>query len=273
MKKITLKGAKILNNIGVQTFICFGFPWLAYFLFLLVAKDLYYSGGTDIFLQRLMKYSKQIWFWCNFLPSIFLFGIGLLIHYTIGRKKTFSFREMILPVIILIATDQVIQFFIVTYHDSIHLVVVENWLTIIPWFTQSKGDGFISTGQVPLLMRIAVNLLIVPFVYVLFRILHFFEQNRKYLFVSLLFYTAGYVCSCLNLIFYKSGYDYIYLYPLVILDLKDIYINIGIYTLAQSMMQNAAILKKVHLKDIKKYGDYEYQTIKWCFFRKKCKDV
>jgi hypothetical protein len=47
------------------------------------------------------------------------------------------------------------------------------------------------------------------------------------------------------------------------------YLDIGFCTLVQSMPQNAAVLKDIHLKDFKKYGAYEYQSIKQWFSHKK----
>jgi lipoprotein signal peptidase len=250
-----------VNNTMAQTFICFGLTYSAYFLCFLLGREVYYFWGSSDFWGRIARLPRQKWFWFNFLPSIFFFGIGLAINAAV-RKRNAGIRDILLPAFILIALDQAIQSFMAAHHGSIRLTVVENWLTIIPLSTQFKDGRYISAGRMPLPIYLAVNFLSALIVYALFRFLYFFEQNRKRLDITLLFYGAGYICSCLNLLFRKGGYDYISLYPFVVLDLKDIYIDISICTLTQSILQNYGVLKKVHLKDLKKYGRREYQTIK-----------
>ncbi|MDR0567795.1 MAG: hypothetical protein LBG87_01125 [Spirochaetaceae bacterium] len=260
LRKDGIKNTTILDSLGIQICLCFGIPWTAFFLCSLLGREWYYFWGTGEFWERLARLPQQIWFYLNFLPGIFFSGIGVLIHYVLSRKKTFDPREMTLPIFILILLDQTVQFFM-TKHPEIQLVAVENWLTIIPVSTQFKTGGYASTGLIPLPIHLAVNIfLLIPVAYALYKTLYFFEQNTKRIFMSILFYGAGWICSCLNLLIHKGGYDYIKLYPLIILDLKDIYIDIALCTVAHSALENARVLKNVSMKAIKKYWLCELKT-------------
>lgn len=259
----------ILNNKKVQIFLCFGLPWLVYFLFLLVGKEVYYFWGTDEFWRRLQWIPTRIWFWCNFLPALFLFGIGCLINYFIDRQKTISWRYMILILFILVGIDLTIQYLVGTYHKVIKISIIENWLTIIPKSVMDSQERYISTGQMPLHIRLLLVSLGILLGYCVFRVLYFFEQNRSHLFIAGLFYTAGFICFFSHKILFKVEYDYIELYPLVIFDLRDIYLNLGIYTLLQSMLQNRIILKNVGTKNVICYLINEYHSMKRYFSKGK----
>jgi hypothetical protein len=109
----------------------------------------------------------------------------------------------ILLILILIGMDQIIQFLVVSYHDSINLTVVEDWLTIIPIKPQS--ERYISNAQKLPAVHLLTCFGTMVLGYVMFRFMYFFEQNRNMLVLSAFFYAAGILCSMLNTVLYNMG--------------------------------------------------------------------
>lgn len=216
---------------------------------------MYYFWGKDEFLQRLTKYPKQIWFWCNFLPGILLFFVGLFINYFIGHRKRISPPIVVIATIILVGVDQVIQLLIIKNHELINIVLVEGWFAIIPKsMAQLQYVGsYLSNAQKALPVHLITCFLGIVIGYFFTRFLCFFMQNKNLILTSAFLYVAGIFCSVSNAIFHEYGYDYIELYGLCIFDIKDIYLYIGFSTLMLSIIQNKESLEKVTIKDVKEY--------------------
>ena len=65
-----------------------------------------------------------------------------------------------------------------------------------------------------------------------------------------------------NRIFRNLGYDFIYIRPIVILDIKDIYIHISVALFIQAFIVNNESLKPVKCKDLLRYLRYELGLVK-----------
>ncbi|MDR2447787.1 MAG: signal peptidase II [Treponema sp.] len=243
----------------IQIFICFGIPWLLFFLSLFFGKEIYYFR-SDTFWQRLTLYLQRPWFWRNFLPAAALFCIGSLINLFIINKKHVPWLKFIMATAILIAIDQTIQFLVAAHHDTIRVSLVEGWIGIFPKSMSQDDKGiYLSNGQLEPSIHLLVCFLGMSLGYYVVRILYFFERERMLLVMSAFFYIAGFVCSALDTLVYEYGYDYIEIYSLCIFDIKDIYILLGFSSLLQSVMQNADVLNKISIKkDIKRYLKWEY---------------
>jgi lipoprotein signal peptidase len=251
-----------------QIFICFSLPWLLFVLFILLSGEVYYNWGKDTFWQRLMQYPKQLWFWYNFIPALLLFGIGIFVNY-ISDKKPATRLHIILTIIILIIIDQVIQFLVVRYYESIKISIVPGWLEIIPKSMRENNESYLSSGQIPVSVHLLLYVPISGVFYFLYRFFYFCEQNRALLTSYAIITGAGVVCSLLDGILYTFGYDYIEIYPLIIFDIKDIYIFVGIFTLWLSIAQNITVLRKFTFKDALQYFKWEYTSWRIAFVKLK----
>jgi hypothetical protein len=251
----------------MQIFICFSLPWLLFFLLLFLGKEVYYFWGKDVLLQRIAKYPKQIWFWCNFLPGLLLFFVGLFVNYYIGYRNRISSPIMIMATIILIGIDQIIQFLLKLYHGSINIILVNGWLEITPKSMAHYEGSYLSNAQKTVPIHLLICFLGIVIGYFLMRFLCFFKQNRNLIVTSASLYAAGISCSIFNAIFYGYGYDYIELYPLCIFDIKDIYLFVGFSTFLLSLMQNRDSLEKITIGHIKKYFMWEYTTWRVAFLK------
>jgi hypothetical protein len=243
----------------ISIFLSFSVPWVWYVLFFLVGKTIYYYWGTETFWQQMVLLPKQLWFQYNLLLAVPLFGVGLLVNYFVEHINLVFCHNMILPILILIGIDQIIQLLVVIYHDSINLIIIDNWLTIIPK-SMVHSKEYISNAQKLPAVHLLSCLGAMVLGYVIFRFTYFFEQNRNILVISASFYSAGIVCSILTTVLYNYGYDYIKLHRLYIFDLKDFYLYLGLATLGQSILENRKVFKKIACKDILRYFKWEYTT-------------
>jgi lipoprotein signal peptidase len=258
-----------VRKIG-QIFICFSLPWLLFVLFSLLGREVYYSWGQGTFWQKLIQYPKQPRFCYNFIPALLLFCIGMLVNY-ISDKKPATRLHIIFTVIILIFIDQAIQFLVVRYHESIKISIVTGWLEIIPKSMMENKGRYLSNGQIPVSLRWLLYVPIMGVFYFLYRCFCFFyEQDRTLLTSYAVINGSGLVCSILDTILYANGsYDYIVIYPLIIFDIRDIYLSVGTYTFWLSVARNATALRKLTLKDMLQYFKWEYTAWKTIFVKLK----
>jgi hypothetical protein len=176
---------------------------------------------------------------------------------------------MITATIILIGIDQIIQFLLKFYHESINIILVTGWLEITAKPMAHYAGSYLSNAQKAVPIHLLICFFGIVIGYFLMRFLCFFKQNRNLIVTSASLYAAGLFCSIFNAIFYSYGYDYIELYPLCISDIKDIYLLVGFSTFLLSLIQNRDSLKRITIRCIKKYFMWEYTTWRGAFFNNK----
>ena len=80
------------------------------------------------------------------------------------------------------------------------------------------------------------------------------SKNTKFLDIAFIFQLAGIICVLIgSLIWEKGTLDYIYLKPLFVFDLKDIYLNCFAVFFLISAHKNKTQMKTVRMKDIPAY--------------------
>ncbi|MDR1095816.1 MAG: signal peptidase II [Spirochaetaceae bacterium] len=264
--KCALKVSQPLLTCG-RIFMCFSLPPLLIFLLLILGKELYYYGGSAEFWQRMPKIPEQIWFWCNFIPPVLLFFIGLLINHFIGTKKHISKSAIIRAAVILICADQTVQLLVNIYSKSIHITLVQGWLEIIPKSMVLEKGTYLSNAQKPVPVHLLSCFLGIVTGYFFVRFYCCFTQNRSLVITAATLYAAAFFCSIFDAIVYGYGYDYIEINPLYIFDIKDVYLLIGCSTFFLTFVQNRNSLKKVKFKDMREYCKWEIARCA-AFFRK-----
>jgi len=75
------------------------------------------------------------------------------------------------------------------------------------------------------------------------------SKNKKFLDVALIFQISGYICALIgNLIWEKGTLDYVYLKPLFVFDLKDLYINCFVILFLVYLNKNKIEIKNLYFK-------------------------
>jgi len=76
-------------------------------------------------------------------------------------------------------------------------------------------------------------------------------ENKKLLDAAFIFFTAGFLCALIgNLIWEKGTLDFIYLKPLFVFDLKDLYINCCFISLFIYALKNDNQIRAIKIKNV-----------------------
>lgn len=211
--------------------------WLIYCLFEFISKNL--NNSYDI----LMNLS---------LTLIFL-GFGYIL-YKLSKKFEIGFKKKILWIIfsILMLLDQGSKFIINIYFFKNKFDIIPNFLSFHPiintkgsWLNVRFGTG-INFRLLILLNIIAIFLFIEFYRY-------YTSKSTKTFWSDLCFVSiiSGSLCSLIDKIFYGGSLDFIGISNLFIADLKDIYINIAIFSFILTAYFNGFLTTDVNttLKD------------------------
>lgn len=205
------------NKEKLLTIIILPIMWLIYFAFEIVTgrvKDLYT-------------------FIVNLLLTL-LFALTGYIIYLISMKYKNGFnRNGIIKIFsVLILIEQGIKIIIQKYFFNDYLELIPEFLSFDPiintegsWLNARFGAG---VGFGTLIVLNILSLFLFYFIYKFY-----LSKNEKSFWVdsSFLFVLSGAFCSLVDKIFYGGSLDYIGISNLFIADLKDIYINIGLFSL------------------------------------------
>jgi hypothetical protein len=75
-------------------------------------------------------------------------------------------------------------------------------------------------------------------------------KNKTWLDVAFIFGFAGVLCSLSDNVFFGGSWDYVYLKPLFVFDLKDLYMNCFSVFLVICCHKNRTEISKIKTKDI-----------------------
>ena len=255
-----------MKKLLLPIFVSFAFLWYVQVLLIQILTVL--LNIDEITWQWVIMRLQSNSFWMNILLGVIAFGVGVVINIFIAHIKKLEKKKilhiLVIIVVMLVSIDQTVQLIMVRHHEAIGVIpLVEGWLEIRPIHVRQLAEyGFTGKGSMP----IPVHLLLVGFVaiicYFLFRVIRHVCQSKSHLYASLVFYIAGIISSISNGIFHDLGYDFIYIHPIIIINIMDIYLYIGIALLIQACLVNYESLKPLKDKDLLPYLRYELGLIK-----------
>jgi len=161
-------------------------------------------------------------------------------------------KTIIAWIFILILIDQSIKILINIYFRGIYFAIVPSLIEFKPTFNVqhswvntllNKNLGM-NVGLFPHVILYLLIGILVPMYFSYFRnnILH----NKKIIEIATVLMMAAIICALIgNIIWAKGTLDYIYLKPLFVFDLKDLYIDFGILTFLLYALKNREQLTKV----------------------------
>lgn len=134
-------------------------------------------------------------------------------------------RNVVLTIIALVGLDQIIKYVIRTYYLDTRFDIIPGLLEFRPTYNYDYSyvnnlfEG--SVGFVPHLILFIFILLLFVFMFDYLRA-RLKSKVTDYLFI---FGISGALCAIISTAFWKGVLDYIYLVPLFVFDLKDLYMN------------------------------------------------
>jgi len=166
-------------------------------------------------------------------------------------------RTIILWIFLLIIADQVIKIIINTFFINCQFEIIPSLFEFKPcfndkhsWVNHLTYKNFnINTGlwfHIVLFLFIEIIMLVL---YDYFR--SHISKNRKLLDTAFMFQISCWACALIgNLIWDKGTLDYIYLKPLFIFDLKDLYNNCFVVFIIIYIYKNISQVRKVKIREI-----------------------
>ncbi len=166
-------------------------------------------------------------------------------------------RTVILWIFVLVATDQAIKIIINTHFVDEHFVLIPSLVEFKPTFNDKHSFANVLLNRY---LNINVGLLphLVLFLFIGTAISSYFfylrnniNKGARIIDTSIIFLFAGIICALIgNLIWEKGTLDYVYLKPLFVFDLKDVYGDIGAILLLLYATMNYKQLRPVKSKDV-----------------------
>lgn len=160
-------------------------------------------------------------------------------------------RTIIFLVIILVAIEQIIKLIICLNYQDISLEIIPSLVDFKPTLNNKTfywlGLMNIDVGR---WLRLATAIIILSALCLFYLYLKRTLQNKKWLNISFVFGIAGVLCSLSDNIFFGGSWDYVYLKPLFIFDLKDIYMDCFSIFFLICCYRNRTEISNIKMKNI-----------------------
>ena len=167
--------------------------------------------------------------------------------------EVMSIRKIIFLICLLVFIDQIIKIVIYSFFMEVKFEIIPSLFEFKPFFNvkHSYVNNLLYkyfNVNLGLLLHVGLYLFIliifIPSLWLTFR--NNIHENKKLLDVAFSFMIAATICAISgNVIWQKGTLDYIYLKPLFIFDLKDLYSNCFTILLLFYVFKNRAQLKKI----------------------------
>ena len=160
-------------------------------------------------------------------------------------------RTFLLWVIALFAIDQIIKIVINQYFLDVRFDIIPPLFYFRPKFSQNYsyinelfklGMGF----WIHAILRCFVVMLLI----VLYSLYKTISKNAKVINIAFIFGFAAVTCSLIDTFLWGGSLDFIYLKPLFVFDLKDLYVNVFIILFLLYNHKNRKYLASIKVKDI-----------------------
>ncbi|OQX98880.1 MAG: hypothetical protein B6I20_10545 [Bacteroidetes bacterium 4572_117] len=161
-------------------------------------------------------------------------------------------QTIITWILILVIIDQAIKIVIYNLYGEINIEIIPSLLEFKPtfnvkhsWVNTILNKNFgINFGLLPhVILYILIGILI-PVYCSYFR--NNIPTNKKLIELAIVFFMAAVLCALIGNIIWKNGtLDYIYLKPLFVFDLKDMYSDFGIILFLIYVLKNRKQFEKL----------------------------
>jgi lipoprotein signal peptidase len=161
-------------------------------------------------------------------------------------------RVIVLWTIALVVIEQVLKLVISVNYRDLNVEIIPSLLEFKPTLNDKTfywlGLMNIDVGR---WVRLATGIIVL----VIFGLLYLFmkkatSKKEKLMDMGFIFGFAGILCSLCDNILFGGSWDYVYLKPLFVFDLKDLYLNCFIILFAVFYFRNRKEMNNVKISDI-----------------------
>ena len=166
-------------------------------------------------------------------------------------------HTIILWIFILIIADQVIKIIINSFFLESQFEIIPSLFEFRPSFNDKHTyvnslvhrEFNVNIGLWPHIIMFILIEVVIFILYSYFR--NNIHERKTLLDVSFVFQMAGIICALIGNLIWKNGtLDYIYLKPLFIFDLKDLYISCFAIMFLAYFHKNRALIKRMKMKEV-----------------------
>lgn len=159
-------------------------------------------------------------------------------------------------IVFLVLLDQGIKLIIYHYYVDTHFEIIPSLLEFTVVFNDKHSylnsllNKYFSLN-LGLAIHLVIFILSAIVILAVYRCFRKVFEYKKLLDYAIVFQMAGIICGLIgNLIWEKGTLDYIYLKPLFVFDLKDLYVNCFVILFLISVLKNKKSMEKLTLKDL-----------------------
>ena len=160
-------------------------------------------------------------------------------------------RTVILWIIVLVAIEQVIKLVISTNYRDITFEIIPSLLEFKPTLND-KSFYWLSLMNINVGRwgRLVTGITFFGVLCLFYLCMKAISKKGKMLDAAFIFGFAGLLCSLSDNIFFGGSWDYAYLKPLFVFDLKDLYLDCFAILTPIFFYKNKAEINNVNIKDI-----------------------
>jgi hypothetical protein len=151
-----------------------------------------------------------------------------------------------------VVIEQVIKWTISTNYQNINIDIIPSLLGFKPTLNNKTfywlGLMNIEVGR---WVRLSIGIIILGIFCLFYLHMRTVSKKEKLIYVAfILFGFAGVLCSICDNIFFGGSWDYVYLKPLFVFDLKDLYLNCSVIFFVIYCYKNRTEISKIKMKGI-----------------------
>lgn len=170
-------------------------------------------------------------------------------------------QQILFWIILLIIIDQSVKIVINSFFLDSHFEIIPVLIEFKPIFNDKHSYvNALIDKHFGVNLGLWFHIILFLFIQIIFLILYSFWRNntsshKKLLDTAFAFQVAGLVCALIgNVIWEKGILDFIYLKPLFIFDLKDLYINCFVILFLIFVFKNKTQFRTLKTKDLTEYA-------------------
>jgi lipoprotein signal peptidase len=175
-------------------------------------------------------------------------------------------RNIVIWTFIAVLIDQAIKIFINAGYYNAQVEIIPSLVEFKPTFNTHhswvnsllNSNLGINVGQIPHILLYIMLGILIPMYFTYFR--NRMPKGKKLIDVAIVFLMSAIVCALSGNIIWREGtLDYIYLIPLFVFDLKDVYIDLGMALFILYTIRNRKEFE--HIIKGMKFSDVYTETI------------
>lgn len=160
-------------------------------------------------------------------------------------------KVVIVWIIALVVVEQVIKMVISTSYWDLNFEIIPSLFEFKP-VLNDKSFYWLSLMNIEVgrWARMATGIIFICVLGLFYLYLKAISKKGKLIDVAFMFGFAGLLCSLCDNLFFGGSWDYVYLKPLFVFDLKDLYLNCFSILFVTFCYKNQSDIKNIKTKDI-----------------------